>query len=194
MKINKKKSTRICNKLSNLRYLPNCKHSQSQVIATILLILIVISAITIILGFVLPFVKETLERGDCFKVANEIEILNNPSYTCYESISEGDNKMRVQIHMGDDEDRIIDGFLIKLKSDSSKSYKITTEEVSEEISVYGDETADVLIPDKNEERTYVITDSEISEKPSSISIYTMLKNGEICDVSDPLVFIEDCQS
>lgn len=159
--------------------------SQSEITSTILLILLVISAIVIIAGFVFPFVKNELEKSNCFKTINEIEIKNNPSYTCYDAVA---HKMRVQIHLGDNE--LIKGFAIVLGGNSSRNYKVTPDypdEIGSEISMYP--SGNIALPGKNEERIYVIAHGS---KPDYIQVYPILENKKMCDSSEVYNQIEDC--
>ena len=153
--------------------LSKSKRSQSQVVGTVLLILIVIATITIISAFAIPFVKEQLSNSDCFKLVGKMEIKNNMQYTCYNSTSK---EMLVQIHIADIVDKI-DGFSIEIGGASTENFEITSDYSSLDVSMYT--SGGVEIPGKNEERTYVI--KNIQELPQSINLYAILKNGKTCD-------------
>lgn len=155
--------------------LSKSKRSQSQVIGTVLLILLVIATITIISAFAIPFVKEQLSNSDCFKLVGKMEIKNNMQYTCYNS-SATPKEMLVQVYIADIVDKI-SGFSIEIGGASSKNFEITSDYSSPEVSMYT--PGGVEIPGKNEERTYVI--NNIQELPQSISLYAILKNGKTCD-------------
>ena len=71
---------------------------QSEIITTVLLILLSIVGITIIMSFAIPFVKDQLASGDCLDVVDEIKISSNKAYTCYDAAA---GSMRVQIHYSD---------------------------------------------------------------------------------------------
>jgi len=159
------------------------KIGQSQVIATVLLILLVVVSAFIIMGFVTPFIKNQLSSTDCIKVADKIQIKNSLDYTCYDSVS---SEMNVQVYMGDSED-LINGFKISVEfGGSSKAVEVS--EGSSEVQMYGGGA--VEIPGKNEERTYIISD--ISSLPDSVNVYPMLKNGKTCESSDILIEVNEC--
>jgi len=60
------------------------KRGQSQIIATVLLILMVVVAIGIISSVLIPYVRDKFSSGNCLELVNKFEIGNNPLYTCYE--------------------------------------------------------------------------------------------------------------
>jgi len=165
------------------KLMPISKRSQSQIITTILLILIGVIAAGIIMSFIIPFIKDKLQGGDCLDVVNKIEI--SSGYTCYNTTDDL-NYTHVQVHIGEIKD-LISGFAIELGGPSSKTFRITNDSHSS-IEMYGGGEFD--LPGDNEERTYVITQSR--DKPESISVYSILKNGKACPSSDSIVDIEVC--
>jgi hypothetical protein len=170
--------------ISNARIKSFNKHAQSEVVSTVLLILLAIIAITIITAFAVPFVKDQLSKSDCLKVTGKIEIKNNPQYTCYNSSK---NQMLVQVHIGDVADKI-EGFSVEVGGSTTKSYYITNDFHDADVSMFG--SAGVEIPGENQERTYII--ANIQELPKIINIYPALKNGKTCDSSDSVNSIVNC--
>lgn len=70
------------------------KKGVSSVIATVLLILVTISAISIIAGVIIPFVKDNLtEGGSCLTVSDELSIISEES--CYD-ISDVNTNVRIR--------------------------------------------------------------------------------------------------
>ncbi len=163
--------------------LSKSKRSQSQIIATILLILITISAAAIIGTFATGFVKDKLEETNCFDVANQLEISNNLQYTCYDQIN---NNMFIQIHLLDAD---IEGFVIEIGGASTTTYTIKEGTAIPQIGMYGQaKNSPLELPGKNEEKTYNIT----SEKPEIIAVYPVIEDGKICDESDSITNPIDC--
>jgi len=159
------------------------KSGQSQIIGAVLLILLVIISAMIIMAFAVPFVRDKLSGTECLDVTGKIEIKNNPSYTCYDSLNEA---IRIQIKIGDIEN-LTKGFEIIVESGgSSDTYEVVSN--STEVLMYGG--GSVEIPGRNEERTYLIPG--VSSIPDSVSVYPILNNGKTCDVSDILDSIENC--
>lgn len=161
------------------------KKSQSQVIATVLLIMIVIATTVILLGFAVPFVKKQLAGTVCFDAIDKISISNNLKYTCYDIKAK---EMRVQIRIGDSEE--INGFLIELGGASSESIQIKDQIILKNVRMYDRSyNASLELPKKNEERTYVIK----REVVESVKIYPILKDGSSCDTSDFLEKVDVCR-
>jgi len=165
---------------------PDSKRSQSQVITTILLILISISMIVIVMGIVIPFVKDRLSESECIKYIDRIEIENNKKYTCYSSLNNGE--MSVQIHIGNNES--LDGFFIEMGGASSKSYEIKNGIINNDIKMFNGNYNEILeIPGRNEERTYVFKSVSL---PESISVYPLIDDGKLCSSSSELNKIVNC--
>jgi len=171
----------------NRKLLPLSKKSQSEVITTVLLILLVLASIVIVMNFVVPFVKNQLSGSDCFNVADKIQITNNDMYTCYNSSS---SKLNVQVHIGDVVDKI-EGFSISLGGASSSVYTIKNGTTVTNVAMYGGST-NLILPGKNEEKTYVI--SGVSSRPDNIKVYPILTNGKSCDSVETINEVTMCGS
>jgi len=167
-------------------FLSDSKRSQSQVIASILLILLAISMVVIVIGFVIPFVRDQLSESDCVKVINKVNIQNDVRYTCYSVLNGGE--MNVQVHVGENESLV--GFSIELGGAATNSFEIKNGVVDNNLKMFGGNYNSTLqIPGKNEERTYVI---KFSNVPDSVSIYPILIGGRICPSSDELNRVISC--
>jgi len=162
------------------------KKSQSQVVTTVLLILIGIVAVGMIIGYVIPFVKDKLSEGDCLDVLGKVTI--STGYTCYDDVSSPavENRTTIQVHLGEIAD-LIDGFAIELGGPSSKTTKIIEDNHPADFKMYDSDTFE--LPGNNEERTYVFS---VSEKPNTIRVYPILVGGKTCDVSDVVTEIDYC--
>jgi len=161
------------------------KRGQSQIISTILLILIAVAAIFAVLNFVVPFVKDKLLETKCIDALDKIEITNNENYTCYNASG---NNMRIQISLGDIPNDLIKGFQLnmKLEGQIERSVDITPDN-PDGIGLYN--SGLFRVPGKNEEVTYLIGD--VINKPDSISLIPLLKNGKICKPYN-LNYINSC--
>jgi len=159
------------------------KTAQSQVVGTILLVLITVVAAGLIMAFVIPFVKNKLpeENQNCLDVISKVQI--SSGYTCYNSDS---RVQSVQIHI-DDIRNSIKGFSVELGGASSKAVKILEDDYSG-VSMY--DGGNFELPNNTEERTYNI--SSITTKPTYIAVYPILKNNKLCEASDTIRDVEDC--
>lgn len=159
------------------------KRGQSAVVTTVLLILLTIAAMVIIIGFVIPFVNDQLNSGNCLDVAGKVDL--GSTYTCYDD-TEG--VMRVQIHI-QDIGSLIKGFVVELGGATSDSISITQESFTlGDFEMYQGST--FSLPGNNGARTYNIT---FAEKPEIIKVYPILNEGNrVCEESDSIFEIEDC--
>jgi len=170
--------------LSNI--LPSSSRSQSEVVSTVLMILISVIAITIIAVFVVNFVKNKTESSKCFDVLDMVEIENNPTYNCYDNINKVQN---VQVHFSQ-ANLSLDGFKIEIGGADTKGITITRTSHSPEATMYENPTGPVELPGDNEERTYKVTG--ISTKPDILRVYPILKGGKICQSSGSMTNIGLC--
>ena len=183
--MNKKANSRFEFLLTNRKML-NSKRSQSQIVGTVLLILLTIGSVVVVIGFVVPFVRDQLSGTECLDLVEQIRIENNPTYTCYDDSTEGSEAMRVQIYRGDSQN-LSKSFKISISySGSSKSIEIPTD--TSDFSMYGGGTSE--IPGINEKRTYAITG--VDSLPESISVFPILEGGKTCDNSHTITSIVEC--
>ena len=124
---------------------------QSQIVSTVLLILIAIAAAGVIIAFVIPFVKDKLSGGNCLEVISDVELESR--YTCYDA---SNNEMLVQIHIGEIRD-LIGGFMVELGGPSSQNVKILEDDNSRVVMYNGDSFE---LPSDSESRTYNISNVE----------------------------------
>jgi flagellin-like protein len=158
------------------------KHAQSQIVSTVLLILITIVAAGLIMAFVIPFIKDKLpeKNENCLDIISKVTI--SSGYTCYNSTNISAD---VQIHIDDVRDSI-KGFTIELGGASSKAVKVLEDDNSG-VRMYGG--GGFELPNNTEERTYII---DTTNKPSYIAVYPVLKNNKLCEASDTVRDVENC--
>ena len=158
------------------------KRSQSQIVGTVLLILITVIAAGLIMAFVIPFIKNKLPDKDqnCLDIVSKVKI--SSGYTCYNSVT---GVQSVQIHIDDVRDSI-KGFTIELGGPSSKAVK-ALEDDNSGVVMYGGEVFE--LPNNAEERTYNIS---INPIPTYIAVYPVLKNNKLCEASDTVRDVENC--
>lgn len=164
------------------------KKSQSQIITAVLLILIVIGLAVIILNFSTNFVKDKLDSTGCFDIVDKVNFIESNKYTCYRN-----GEMLLKVHLGDIENSTT-GFLIEIGGASTKSIKITNGAIISGVKMYSAEVnndpAILVLPKKNEERTYIIT---VSDTPESVKINPIINDEQVCEASDILESIVLCK-
>lgn len=156
----------------------------SQVVTTVLLILITISAIGIIWVAINSFVGDRLNgAGSCLSVLDQIEFNND--WTCYNASS---NETLISINRGDVE---ITSILVGVYfGESSKVFRITNESlVVANVSNYNSEVPGILLPTKEGGKTYIL--SNVFETPGEISISAQVGEKQ-CDISDIIETVYAC--
>jgi len=167
----------------------NIKKAQSQVISTILLILLVLIATGIVIGFVLPFIQTKLKESECLDFIGKVTIVNDPELTCFNSTSDD---VYVKIRVGDVLDKL-QGFRVILVDVEDKGYDITLKNPSVDVEMYGGASALPFgLPGKNEARTYVLKNFG-TKKPKAIYVHPILNSGKPCDASDSVVGVGECR-
>ena len=162
------------------------KKGVSSIIATILLILISIFAATIIIGFVVPFVKDTLaEEKECYEVKDQLKINTESAYTCV--YGGGKNaSVTIRREFGEVE---IKGFKMGVYGDDgARVFDIKEGRVENVKMING---SDILeIPEKGGERTYSIntTLTNINE----VKIVPLRINGKPCSKAVNTAKIKGC--
>jgi flagellin-like protein len=173
------------------------KNGLSEVIATVLLILLTVIGVGIIMAFVIPLVQERLKStGSCFGVFDKMKI--NREYTCtgseifneFEEI-ENNNDALVSIETGK---ITLDGIIVVLTEEGeSKSFEIKNNTVLSGVSMYKKQVLSsdkIQIPGENSGRTYRFDLTIIGGSAKSVQVRPIV-NGQQCDVSDSIVF-EQC--
>ncbi len=165
------------------------KKSQSQVVATVLLILIVVISVMVVMAFVVPFVRDAL-KNDCYKVSGQIEFRNSPIYTCWNSTNKSVN---VQIHLGDLGNTSIKGFQVNLGKDdgSTDSYEIYPE-TPDDVTMYGGAST-IKLPTKNGERTYTLGNESITSKPTKLELSPILPGDKRCGTESVITPVPECE-
>lgn len=168
--------------------------AQSEIMGTVILILIVISISVILFTFAIPFVQERLAGTSCFDVINQVSF-SDSKYTCFDDNVASDDEINLQVHFGELNESL-EGFLIELGGATSRSFEIKEGKTFDDIKMFGKkktgedyEYGDPLeLPGKNEERTYVIS----KDYPEYVRIYPILTGGKTCDVSDIIDRLPKC--
>ena len=160
---------------------------QSQIVTAVLLILIVIALAVLILNFSTNFVKDRLDGTGCFDAVGQVSFTNSNKYTCFRDTDGDGDHMLLQVHVGEIKDSL-GGLLIELGGADTSSLRINDGEATPGVTMF-DGTAELKLPGKNEERTYVFARTT---SPESVKIYPILSDGQACEASDVLETIVLC--
>jgi len=139
------------------------KRGISELISTVLIILITISAASLIYSFVSPLIRDAMAESKLCSNAG-LEIV--PEDSCYDAISK---EAIIGISAGSNSE--ISGISVVLAGGGTTSVRLSNGTVS---GVRYRESATIDLPLPDEARTYIIKTENI---PSSVTIYPIVKIG-----------------
>jgi flagellin-like protein len=175
------------------------KKGASEVIGTVLLILLAIVVVSMVSVFVLNIVNGEISKSECHKINGKVKIINNPRYTCYTKSTSDDlnteaineyvpAKLYVQIHLDDPKDLKIKTIRLKLGGAASSNIDINdnTPGGTNNVFIYNDnqEPSTILtFPNFGAEKTYNITNVD-ALNPESLMVWPILeKNNQDCAIA-----------
>lgn len=142
----------------------NNKRGISAIVATVLIILITVAAVTIIWAAIIPMINNQLDKGTvCLDAVSQVGI-ENQGYTCWNG-----THVNIQISHG------------------AKDFQLAGVQVL--ISVEGDTTSttvlstDQTLPGVNEEAVISVATTTMPEKVEIAPIVSVGNTQETCDVS-----------
>lgn len=155
-----------------------CKKGLSQVVGTLLMVLITISAIGVVWASINAFVGDRMDQTEsCHDIYDKIII--NDKYTCYNSSSD---ELIISLTVND---IYPDSILVAIAyNDHSNNFDLTN--VSRSIDTV---IGNVKMPEANSGKKYTI---QSVEKPVKISLAPKV-NGNQCDISSTFSNIPICQ-
>ncbi len=155
----------------------NNKKGISAIVATVLIILITVAAITIIWAAIIPMISNQLESGTvCLDAVSQVQLLD-AGYTCYNlDATDANDNVSIQIKHGA-KDFILADIQVLISSGGSTTPILLVE----------DEGVDPNdLPKPNEEKVYVIDASSITGTIDKVQIAPIVSVGntqESCDIS-----------
>jgi len=156
------------------------KKGISEVIATVLIVMLTVGAASILFVFVIPWVTTMLDDSKiCNDLQDSISIVGG-AYTCYVSVP-APVSTRVMIRINEGKDAEVAGFAVSLASSgSAKRYEIKNGEESSSGSVVvsmldGNEM--LTVPEVGGAETYVFT----GVKAESVDVSPLTVNGKTCN-------------
>ncbi|MCR4284777.1 MAG: hypothetical protein NUV97_01880 [archaeon] len=147
----------------------NNKKGISAIVATVLIILITVAAVTIIWAAIIPMINNQLNKGTvCVDVVSQIAI-SDEGYTCKNTTAD---TISLQIKHGARDFDLADIQVLVSAGGDTTSFLLSNQ------------TSD--FPGSNEEKTYIIDTSGIVGTIESVDIAPIVKIGnarETCDIS-----------
>lgn len=153
------------------------KRGISAVVATVLIILITVAAVTIIWAAIIPMINNQLDKGKaCFDAISQVS-LPDQGYSC---ISSDGKNATIQIKRGSLDFELVDVQVIFSSEGNSHSFALSNGVTTLVPS------GNITFPHINEERVYVIDTSSITGEVDTVEIAPVVeigKSAEVCDVS-----------
>ncbi len=173
------------------------KKGVSDVVASVLMIMLVIVAIGIIYSFVVPFVKNSLQKStECLSYKESYLFDESFPFNCYSSI-ESTYKFSVKANLDDSLAENVGGLKLVLVDQNglTKILEIKDGGVSSKsengIWVMGDETNNLRVPKRGGTITYGFT-APVGSKFVSAEVYPFLKSDRICADSKESINLREC--
>ncbi len=160
------------------------KHSQQGVIGTVLLIMLTIAAASMLFIFVVPWIRDMLDRSKMCNDAQGQITIEQGKYTCYDS-----SDTKIMISRGEKRDIEIGGITISLRySGTSKKFDVKEGGKITNVTMYNGNTV-LYLPDVGGSETYIFKGITGTERATAALI---LSEDKICDaVSERVV---DCNA
>jgi len=154
------------------------KKAVSNLVATVLLILIAVAAIGIIWSAVMPMINKATQYGQSCTNAR-MQINSESGYTCYNA----SGVVLVDIVRGAD-DFVPSGIqLIVAGGGQSNVFKVVNNQATTDVVMLGGATS-LQIPGTNQEKTFVITSGLTTTSEVAVAPIVKVGNTEkVCDVS-----------
>ena len=154
------------------------KKGVSVVVITVLMVLIGIAAVSLIAGYIIPMVRESLEEGGtCFELRDHAQILPNEEYTCYTGAS-----TKLMIERGLKNYTIL-GFVVSITSGPGKDrYDVKETGSTEGITMYDGSTT-IKIPGPGGAASYTFP----TGSGESVELGVITGTGKICEIGTFLI-------
>src|SRR3989344_1052654 len=153
------------------------KKGLSPIIATVLLILLTVSAAVFISKFIYDFVKENMDKTDCYDYTDYFKFDSGFGYNCY-VFNDFNYSYKLSLtakNVRPEAEAEVKGFGLKFyKEGDSKVVKVN-EGLPGEIKMLSNSSALISIPGRGETRSYNYTDLN---KYASAKVYAILKTRE----------------
>lgn len=161
------------------------KRGLSAVVATVLLILLSVSAIVIVAGFIIPFVKKSLEGTNCFEYRDYFKFDESFGFDCYSENGGVYNYMLTVKPRADNTGaESIIGFGLKFMAEGGGTTANFIGGAAPSGSIKMFNGGNIIIPVSGGAYSTLTYNYTAGSKYTRVEIYPILKENRICDVSD----------
>ncbi len=152
----------------------NNKKGISAIVATVLIILITVAAVTIIWAAIIPMISTQLSKGTvCLDAVSQVT-LKDGGYTCYDATA---GTVSLQISRGAKNFQLADIQILVSDGGSTTSHNVTDDSA----------VTPTAVPGVNEERVYIITGVTAADGVQIAPIVGVGSTEDACDVSSTKV-------
>ncbi|PIN93759.1 hypothetical protein COU54_01870 [Candidatus Pacearchaeota archaeon CG10_big_fil_rev_8_21_14_0_10_31_24] len=176
----------------------NNKKGLSTIVATTMIILITVVVISTLLFYLIPFVKNNLNKGsECLAYEDYFTFEDSLGFNCYST--ENDNRIIFSVKAKNDAEAggHVVGYDLEMfgaGEGSSKVYQIRDDSQIEEFIMYGQNQI-LEIPGAGSTSTYVYhEDLATTPKYSIIDIFPALDSGRVCGKRTDRLNLISCES
>lgn len=165
------------------------KRGLSTVIASVLLILLTISAVGIVISFVVPFVNKSLENTECFEFRDYFKFDDSFGYNCYEeSLTTKSYVLTVRAKADNSSAENVIGFNLRFLGEGiGNSVSLKSGESVGDVKIVGNfGGGNIVIPKSGSRYSALSYNYTISDNYEKAEIYATIKGDKICDLSDSI--------
>jgi len=169
------------------------KRGISSIVATVALILLTFSAVVVIAGFIVPFVRDNLTEGsECFPYRDYLTFEEDFGYNCF-NITDGTRSQWISVRAGS-ADEETESRVVGLKLSFITPGDTSVVDIDEMGTMTGVEMlngdATFLIPKSGEVRSYIYNRNESF---NFVEVFVKLDNGKVCEKSDSIKLDNLCR-
>lgn len=163
----------------------NNKKAISAVVATVLIILITVAAVTILWASIIPMITNKLSAGTiCLDAVSQVSLIDS-GYTC-----RNPNNISIQIKHGAKDINLKDIQILMSEGGNTVSYSL----INSTTTIVPSAMTSSKLPGPNEEKTYIISTVGIAGNVSKVAIAPVVIKGKMqrtCSTSSFRV-LRDC--
>ncbi|MDO8459737.1 MAG: hypothetical protein Q7S74_01375 [Nanoarchaeota archaeon] len=175
------------------------KKGLSEVVATILIVLLTVSAVVIIMGVIVPFVKKSLsESTRCVDYKDYFDFYEKMNYNCKRSFGSSSLyafSVGAQNKIEETATKVIGFDLVFVGEGATKSVEAMNGSqavrTDEGLRMLNYTVSNIETPGRGEVRTYVYNSSQNYKE---VQVYPVLTNGICTDMSDSIKIDSICES
>jgi len=165
------------------------KRGIAPVIATILIVLLTIVAVSILAAFIIPFVRENLQKGtECLPYREYFTFDESFDYNCFDAQGKHGISVKAGTATKAVSDKISGFELVFIAEGEGKKLSAREGNSTSGLKILRSTDINIKIPKPGEIITYV-REAENNKKYTSVEVYPTLASGAICEKSDAIKLI-----